>query len=160
LRNGDIKTRKFKLSDLDIVRDLIHNTIDVCYSDVYNTEAVKYFKDYHNGKNILKDAKEGYTIILLSNNQIIATGTIIDAYVTRVFVGPEFQKRGFGKLIMRKLEEKARSTGIGVVKLSASLPAKKFYDSLGYKTIKKTFVKVENGKKLDYYKMEKSLTRN
>jgi GNAT superfamily N-acetyltransferase len=154
------KMRKFKLSDLDTVRDLIHNTIDISYSGVYNAEAIKFFKDYHNDKNILKDAKEGYTIVLESNNQIIATGTIIDEYITRVFVNPEFQKHGFGKLIMQKLEEKSLSTGISVIKLDVSLPSKKFYDSFGYITLEKTFVEVENGKKLHYYKMEKSLTSN
>jgi len=157
---NNIKMRKFKLSDLDTVRDLIHNTIDISYSKVYNTEAIKYFKDYHNDKNILKDAKEGYIIVLESNNQIIGTGTIINDYITRVFVNPEFQKHGFGKLLMEKLETKALSAGISVVKLDSSLPAKRFYDSLGYETIEKTFVEVGNGKKLDYYKMEKSLKSN
>jgi ribosomal protein S18 acetylase RimI-like enzyme len=153
------KTRKFKLSDLDTVRDLIHNTIDISYSRAYNTEAIKYFKNYHNDKNILKAVKEGYIVVLEKDNRIIGTGTLIDDYITRVFVNPEFQKQGLGKLLMQKLEAKAFSAGISVIKLDSSLPAKKFYDSLGYKTVRKTFVKVENGKKLDYYKMEKSLTR-
>jgi predicted GNAT family N-acyltransferase len=75
----------------------------------------------------------------------------------RVFVEPALQKRGLGKLIMQKLEEKALSSAISIVKLDASLPSKKFYDSLGYVTLEETFLEVENGKKLDYYKMEKSL---
>jgi ribosomal protein S18 acetylase RimI-like enzyme len=157
---NNLKIRKFKLSDLDSVRKLIHNTIDINYPRVYNAEAIKYFKDYHNNKNILKAAKEGYTIVLEKGNRIIGTATLIDNYITRVFVNPEFQKQGFGKLLMEKLQTKARSAGIRIVKLDSTLPAKKFYDSLGYKTIKKTFVKVENGKKLNYYKMEKSLIRN
>ena len=82
---------------------------------------------------------------------------MIDGYITRVFVNPEFQGQGLGKLLMEKLEIKALSAGIRIVKLDSSLPAKNFYDSLGYKTIKKTFVKVKNSKKLDYYKMKKSL---
>ena len=60
---------------------------------------------------------------------------------------------------MLNLEEKAASKGIKVVKLDASLPSKKFYDSLGYTASAKTFVKVENGKKLNYYKMKKNLRR-
>jgi GNAT superfamily N-acetyltransferase len=157
MRKDDIKIRKLKLSDLNAIRNLIHNIINICYSGVYNAEAIKYFKDYHNNENILKGAKEGYTIILVSNNQIIGTGTITGDYITRVFVNPEFQKQGLGKLLMQKLEEKALSAGIDTVKLDSSLPAKKFYDSLCYETIEKTFVEVENGKKLDYYIMEKRL---
>ena len=56
---------------------------------------------------------------------------------------------------MNKLEDKAISSGINKVKLDASLPSKKFYDSLGYKTCEKTYVKLENSKKLHYYKMDK-----
>ena len=76
----------------------------------------------------------------------------------RVFVNPKLQKRGLGKLIMNKLEDKAVSTGVEKVNLDASLPSKKFYDSLGYKTCEKTYVKLKNGKKLHYYKMDKVLT--
>lgn len=140
------------------IRELIRNTIDICYSADYPKEAIKYFKEYHSDKNILKDARDGWTIVLVKNNRIIATGTIIDNHIMRVFVNPKFQKRGFGKLIMRKLEEKAISTGVKKVKLDASLPSKKFYDSMGYKTSKKTYVKVENDKKLHYYKMNKALS--
>jgi hypothetical protein len=60
---------------------------------------------------------------------------------------------------MEKLHTKALSAGIKTAKLDASPTGKKFYDSLGYKTIKKTFVKVENGKRLYYYKMKKLLIR-
>ena len=92
------------------------------------------------------------------NNHIIGTGTIIDNHIMRVFVNPKFQKRGLGKLIMNKLEGKAISSGVNKVKLDASLPSKKFYDTLGYKTCEKTYVKLENGKKLHYCKMDKMLT--
>jgi GNAT superfamily N-acetyltransferase len=153
----DLTTKKLKSSDVDTVRGMIQNTIDVCYSSHYNREAIKFFKDYHNNKNILKGAKKGYTLVLEKNNQLVATGTIIDNHIMRVFVDPVFQKNGFGKLIMQKLEEKALSAGVSVVKLDASLPSKRFYDSLGYVTLEKTFLEVENGKKLDYYKMEKTL---
>jgi len=154
---NDIFIRKFKNSELDIIRSLIYNTIDACYSKAYPKEAIKFFKDYHSEENILKSAKEGYTVVLKKDNQIVGTGTIVNDHIMRVFVEPAFQKRGFGKLIMQKLEEKAISQGIKIVKLDASLPSKKFYDSLGYVTLEKTFLEVENGKKLDYYKMEKSL---
>lgn len=156
-KNSCFKIRKFRSSDLDTVRDLIHNTIDACYSGVYNKESIKYFKDYHTCENILKAANEGYVIVLEQNNQIIGTGTIIDNYIVRVFIVPAFQKNGFGKLIMHKLEKKALLSGISVAKLDSSLPAKKFYDSLGYVTVERAFLEVGNGKKLNYYKMEKQL---
>jgi GNAT superfamily N-acetyltransferase len=106
----------------------------------------------------LKGAAKGWTIVLEKHNRVIGTGTIIDSHIMRVFVNPKFQKRGLGKLIMNKLEDKAISSGARKVNLDASLPSKTFYDSLGYKTCKKTYVKLENNKKLHYYKMDKVLT--
>jgi GNAT superfamily N-acetyltransferase len=152
-----ITIRNFKSSDLDTVRDLIQNTIDVCYSDIYSKEAVRFFKDWHCDENVLKDAKEGHTFVLKKDSRIIGTGTIVGDEIKRVFVEPAFQKYGFGKILMQKLEEKALSTCIDIVKLDASIPSKKFYDLLGYVTLEETFLEVENCKKLDYYKMEKAL---
>ncbi len=102
-----ITIRKFKSSDLDTVRDLIQNTVDACYSDVYSKEAVRFFKDWHCDENVLKDAKEGYTIVLKKDGRIIGTGTIVGDEIRRVFIEPAFQKYGFGIILLQKLEEKA-----------------------------------------------------
>jgi citrate lyase synthetase len=155
----DISIREFRASDLRVVKGLICNTIDICYSNVYPQEAVRFFKDWHCDESVLKDANEGHTIVLEKDSRIIGTGTIVGNEIKRVFVGPPFQKNSFGKLIMRKLEKKAHLQGVSTVKLDASLPSKRFYDSLGYVTIEETFLEVENDKRLDYYKMEKPLER-
>lgn len=154
---NDIAIRVFEPSDLRAVKSLIYNTIDVCYTHVYCKEAVRFFKDWHCDDRILKGAKEGHTIVLVRNKQIIGTGTILGDEIMRVFVSPAFQGRGYGKIIMRRLEEKAISLGIKAVKLDASLPSKEFYDCLGYTTLEETFLEVENNKRLDFYKMEKVL---
>jgi GNAT superfamily N-acetyltransferase len=156
---SDITIRKFTPSDLDTVRALIQRTIDVCYSGIYPEEAVWYFKAWHCDENILRDAKEGYIILLEKDRRVIGTGTVVSNEIKRVFVEPELQKQGFGKLIMQRLEEEAISAGVSVFKLDASLPSKRFYDSLGYVTLEEAFLEVENGKKLDYYKMERSLIK-
>lgn len=159
LKQSNIKIRKFKKADLAEVKSLIYKTIDICYSGLYCSEAMKFFKDWYCDERILKEAKEGHTVVLLKNNQIIGTGTIVDDEIRRVFVEPAFQGLGFGRLIIRKLEEKAISLGIGIIKLDASIPSKKFYDSLGYVMLEETFLEVENNKRLDFYKMEKSLKK-
>ncbi len=155
-RSG-IKIREFRDDDLIGVKDLIYRTIDRCYPDFYCTEAVEFFKRWHSDDKILKNAREGYTIILEQGDRIIGTGTVVGDEIARVFVEPASQKCGFGKLIMQKLEEKALSQGINIVKLDASLPSKKFYDLLGYVTLEETFLDLENNRRLDYYKMHKSL---
>ena len=159
VKKNSIKIRRFRKTDLADIRNLIYKTIDTCYADFYCVEAIKFFKDWHNDQKILKNAKEGYTIVVEKDNKIIGTGTIVGDEIMRVFVDPVFQKRNFGKLIMRELEQKAVSDGINIVKLDASLPSKRFYELLGYVLLEETFVEVESNKRLDYYKMEKALAR-
>jgi citrate lyase synthetase len=88
----DISKREFRFSDLDIVRGLIQNTVDVRYSDVYSKEAVRFFKGWRCDENVLKDANEGYTIVLEKDSRIIRTGTIVGNEIKRVFVEPAFHK--------------------------------------------------------------------
>lgn len=155
-----MKIRIFKGSDLADVRELIYKTIDTCYSGIYCVEAVKFFKDWHCDEKILKNAKEGYIIVLEKSSRIVGTGTVVGDEIMRVFVDPAFQKRGFGKLIMSGLERKAVSAGVDVVKLDASLPSKKFYELLGYAVLEETFLELGNNKRLDYDKMQKTLTES
>jgi len=153
----NVKMRKFERADLAEVKNLIDQTIGACYRGVYCAEAVQFFKDWHCIDRILADAEEGYTVVAKQGGQVIGTGTIVGNEIKRVFVDPAFQNRGLGRLIMRELEGRAILMGIGVVNLDASLPSKKFYDSLGYITLEKTFREVENNKRLDFYRMEKTL---
>ena len=156
----NIKLRDFTREDLETVKRLIYKTIEVSYSDVYPEEAIEYFKDYHSGEHILNDAREGSTIILDFSGKIIGTGTLLGTNIRRVFIDPSYQHRGFGKLVMHKLEEQAFANGISILDLSASLVSKRFYDSLGYITQKEDYIPVRNKQKLIYYAVVKKLNEN
>ena len=156
----NIKLREFRRENLEAVKRLIYKTIDVSYHEVYPEEAIEYFKDYHSEEQILGDGREGYIIILECNGKIIGTGTLLGTNIRRVFIDPSYQYKGFGKSVMRKLEEHAFVNGISFLDLSASLVSKRFYDSLGYKIQKEDYIPVRNKQKLSYYAMVKKLDGN
>ena len=108
---------------------------------------------------ILRDALDGCTLVFDKAGRIVATGTLAGDEIKRVFVAPALQGRGFGRLIMQHLEEQAVTLGIDTVRLDASLPAKSFYNHLGYITVEPAFLTVENGRRLDYFRMQKSVER-
>ncbi len=149
--------REFQRTDLSALKALVHKTIATCYPGHYCTEAVRFFLDYHSEEAILRDAQKGRTLIVDKAGRILGTGTLVDDEIKRVFVDPTFQKQGFGRRIMRQLEEAAARQGAAAVKLDASLPAKVFYDRLGYGTVEPAFLSVENGQRLDFFKMQKAL---
>jgi N-acetylglutamate synthase-like GNAT family acetyltransferase len=157
-RNASSTIREFQSADVAALKSLIHRTIALCYPGHYCAEAVRFFMSYHNEEAIRKDAWEGCTVVLERAGRIVGTGTLVGDEIKRVFVDPAAQRLGAGRRIMRYLEDKARSSQVTTVKLDASLPSKAFYDRLGYATVEKTFLPVENGRRLDFFKMQKILT--
>jgi GNAT superfamily N-acetyltransferase len=154
---GDYSIREFGLADLETVKELVDHTIDVCYPADYCQEAVDFFKAHHSIEKIERSYKSDYIIILTVGEEIVGTGTLTGDEIVRVFVQPDHQGCGYGKVIMQILEEKARQNGIGRVRIDASLPSLDFYRAQGYMTTEVTFHPVANNMRLDYEKMEKVL---
>lgn len=155
--NEEIIMRIAELQDADSLEELINETIDTCYFNIYPQEAIDYFKNYHNRMNIANDILEGDCLILISGEEFIGTGTILGSNARRVFVKPEYQNMGFGKRIMHRLEEKAIEKGVRIMDLDASLVAYAFYRALGYEAQAEDVILVKNGQNLRYYKMVKKL---
>ena len=149
--------REFQRADLAALKSLVHKTITTCYPGHYGVEAVRFFLNYHQEEAILRDAGEGLTLVLDKAGRILGTGSMVGDEIKRVFVDPAFQKQGFGRRIVQRLEEAAAARGVKAVKLDASLPSKAFYDKLGYTTVEPAFLPVGNGRRLDFFKMQKTL---
>jgi GNAT superfamily N-acetyltransferase len=142
---------------LAALKALVHKTITTCYPGHYGLEAVRFFVGYHDEEAILRDAETGCTIVLDKAGRLLGTGTLVDDEIKRVFVAPAFQQQGFGRRILQHLEELAALQGTRIVTLDASLPSKTFYDRLGYITTAAAFLPVENGRRLEFFEMRKTL---
>lgn len=152
-----VRVRAFEPPDLEGVSDLINKTIRVSYGDIYLKEIMDYFDMFHWGGNILKAARDGYTVVADRQGKIVATGSLAGEAILKVFVDPAHQKQGLGGMIMKELEKHAAASGVQTVRLRALANAKKFYESLGYRTISQGAVEVDNARHLEYYEMVKSL---
>jgi putative acetyltransferase len=153
----EYRVRDFAAEDLGEVQRLVYHTIDACYRAVYPLEAIEYFREYHSEAHILEDARNGYTLVLEIQGQIVGTGTLLGTNVRRVFIHPSCQHLGFGKLVMRMLQQRAVEEGVGALDLSSSIISKRFYDRLGYVAEEEDHVPLQNGGKLTFYVMAKRL---
>lgn len=157
LRTTQSNIRTLREADVMSLKSMIHRTIAFCCPGHYCTEAVQFFMNYHDEPAIRRDAWAGCTVVLEEAGRPIGTGTLVGDEIKRVFVHPMAQGRGAGRRIVEYLEETARLLGITTVRLDASLPAKPFYDSLGYVVRENAFRPLDNGRRLDYFKMQRSL---
>lgn len=138
------------------IYSLVQDTIMRIYPKYYPKEVVKFFCELHSKENILEDIKNGCVDVLLVDDNLVGTGSYKDNHITRVYVAPDFQGRGYGSYIMDNLENIIALKN-DTVYLDASLPASSLYENRGYKTIKHHKWNVDNGAVLVYEVMEKQL---
>lgn len=125
--------RLAKCEDAKYIHELVQDTVRKVYPKYYLPEIVDMFCEFHSEMNIEEDIRNGKTYVLAENNRIIGTGTIDGNHITRVYVLPDFQGKGFGTFIMDQLEEELRKQ-YDTAEIDASLPACRLYYDRGYKT--------------------------
>lgn len=140
----------------DIIFNIVQNTVTTIYPKYYPKEVVDFFCQHHSRENITRDIENRNVGLLVVDNQIVGTGSHEDNHITRVYVLPEFQGKGYGSFIMQCLEDTI-SKKYNAVLLDASLPASHLYEQRGYHTIRHEKWNVENDVVLVYEVMEKEL---
>lgn len=151
--------RGFRDSDAVAVHALIHRTIDACYSGVYPSRAVEFFKRFHSLQAVGERASEGTVVVVDGDTGIVATGARTGDEIKGVFVAPELQGHGLGALVMDELEDGALAAGEQTVRLDVSLPSRGFYERRGYTVVAERAIDVDEGQQLRYWEAEKSLRR-
>lgn len=149
--------REFKESDLDKIHEIIKYHLINTYSKIYSQKIIEYYFEYHSKKNILKKSIKGYTVIIEKEGEIMGFGNLLDNYVSMIFVHNRHVYKGIGKLIMRKLEYKAKTNNISKIFLDAIPGTKEFYEKIGYKLVSAKYDLINGDERLGYYKMSKNL---
>lgn len=145
-----------KTENLQAVYDVVQHTIKTIYPKYYPAEVVDFFCKHHSMDAIAKDIVNGYVSILKIDGNIVATGCFVDNHITRVYVLPKYQKKGYGTFVIKTIETQIVEK-YDKAYLDASLPAAALYEKLGFSTIKHERYPVENGVILAYEVMEKEL---
>lgn len=151
----------YELAEKDDLKDIysvVQKTIKTIYPKYYPAEVVDFFCELHNEDAIAKDIENGYVSVLKIDGKIVATGCFVENHITRVYVLPEHQKKGYGTLIMKNIETQM-SDKYDKAYLDASLPAAALYEKLGFSTVKHERYPVKNEVVLVYEIMEKKLSK-
>lgn len=136
------------------IHKIVQNTIKTVYPKYYPAGVVDFFCELHSEENIKKDIADGRVYALYDKEVLVGTGSFHENHITRVYVLPQFQGRGFGTYIIQQLENKIRMNYDCAV-LDASLPAVMLYEKLGYKTVSHQRYELNDGAMLIYEIMKK-----
>lgn len=138
----------------DTVEEITRQTIAAVYPRYYPAGAVAFFQAHHSRERIRQDVEAGRVFLAIEGDVPVGTVTIHGNEMGRLFVLPQYQGRGAGRLLMHFAEERIFQT-YAEVQLDASLPAKRIYRKLGYQEISYHIIETENGDYLCYDRMRK-----
>lgn len=141
--------------DLDIVKNITYKTIQTIYPHYYPEGAVDFFIQHHSDKNIFTDIELGIVFIMEIGKTAVGTVTIKEVEICRLFVLPQYQRKGYGRALL-EFSEKYISKKSKKIRLDSSLPTKEMYLNRGYKEIESHSILTQNGDYLCYDVMEKN----
>jgi GNAT superfamily N-acetyltransferase len=148
---------EYKENYFEDVFYIVHDTIEKIYPKYYPKKAVDFFHNHHSKENMIEKLPKEYTRIIKENGKIIGTGSAKDNDIGRFFILPEYQNRGYGKLLLKELENEINRKNYANITLASSLGAVFFYKSCGYEYHEYKIIQVENDEYLCFLAMIKDI---
>lgn len=156
-----IELRKYKTSDCPAIAGLFYDTVHTVNRADYTEEQVNAWAA---GKVDLeawdRSFREHDTLVAVSGEEIIGFGDMDETgYLDRLYVHKDHQREGIATAICNVIESEAASRP-GVVKITthASITARPFFLSRGYRAVKEQQVE-RAGVLLTNYVMEKGIKK-
>lgn len=150
--------REYKNTDLHAVMDLFYVTVHEVNKNDYSEEqldaiAPKAANEYHWEKSLEKN----HTIVVEEDDKLIAFGNIgKTGYLDRLYVHPDYLRKGIASKLVEELEEYAKKHGSHVINVTSSITSKPFFESEGYAVIEEQ-INERRGERLLRYLMEKKI---
>ena len=118
---------------------MIAYTLRVSNRDDYTPEYLEGIVNHYPPEFFTERAKDSHFYVLCDGSRIIGCGGItgfsgsaIESFIFSVFVHPDYQGRGLGKMIMDALESDEFFCRASRTELASSITAIDFYLKLGY----------------------------
>jgi len=112
------------------VYEVVHKTIEEIYPKYYPRSAVDFFHNHHSKEKMEKQLPNEVTMVLSDENKIIGIGSLFENEIRRFFILPEYQGKGYGKILLNELEKRIDKNEKYI--LDSSLGAVEFYRKNGY----------------------------
>ena len=163
-----MQIRKAALEDFEIINELAVNTWHDAYDKILSSEQVNYMLEMMYSLNAITEQilVKGHHFLLLSEDDTYLgfasyelnylSGT---TKLHKLYVLPETQGKGAGRLLVSKIEQEAAKNGNDKVSLNVNRynPAVNFYLKNGYAKVKEEDINIGNGYLMEDFVMEKQL---
>lgn len=134
-----MEIRRFKTEDAQELSEVIACTMRECNVKDYGEELIELCIAGKTPEKLIECSNWMHIYVLCDGDRIVGTGSIgpywgstTESSLFTIFVLPEYQGRGLGRLIVETLEQDEYFLCAERVEIPASLTAVNFYKRMGY----------------------------
>ena len=157
------------IQDFKTIREIAYKSWPNTYGSILSKEQIDYMLDlFYSEKTLLENLNEKGHPFLLVNEGEVCLGfasyehNYLNQNCTRlhkIYLLPEAQGKGAGKLLIEAVENLAKENQSVVVSLNVNKfnKAISFYKKIGFEVVSDEEILLDHGYKMEDYKMEKKL---
>ncbi len=134
-----MEIRRFQPEDAVQTAQVVTTTLRISNAKDYPPEYIEYNIASHSPEVLMQRAREGHMYVACDGSRIVGCGAIApywgsetESILLTIFVLPEYQGKGVGKLIIRTLEQDEYFLRAERVEIPASVTGVEFYKKMGY----------------------------
>lgn len=154
--------------DLKVISDIAHRTWPVSYRNMISQQQIDYMLGMmYSSESLRKQSiDDGHEFFILSTDgkdvgfASISSETNLRCRLQKLYVLPETQGTGAGKLLLQHVETTLKNRGIEILELTVNKnnPALNFYKKMNFAISNSFVLDIGGGFVMDDYLMEKCLT--
>lgn len=131
--------RPARAEDADEISAVILRALRETNAQDYASEIIARVEQSFSPDAVLQLIGKRTVFIATIDGRVVGTASLDGPVVRTVFVSPDVQGQGIGKLLMEAVERTARERNIPTLAVPSSISAETFYAQLGFKAVRDSF---------------------
>jgi len=131
--------RPARADDADEISAVILHTLRETNAKDYAREIIERVEHSFSPSAVLELIGKRTVFVAVIGSRVVGTASLDGSMVRTVFMSPDVQARGIGKLLMAEVERTARERDIPRLAVPSSLSAETFYVQLGFRAVRDSY---------------------
>jgi N-acetylglutamate synthase-like GNAT family acetyltransferase len=126
-------------NDADDISAVILRALRETNAKDYTREIIERIEQSFSRDSVRQLMGKRVVFVATIGSRIVGTASLDGSVVRTVFVAPDVQARGIGKLLMAEIERAARERDIRTLTVPSSVTAETFYARLGFRAVRDSY---------------------